>query len=679
MKGVLKWSGIIGGVLLVLILAAALIIPRVIDVKKYKPVIEKKVAEATGRTFTFGDDMDVSVFPWVGVRLTDLHLANPAGFAEKDMVTIKGFEVRLKVMPLLSKQIEVKTFVLDSPRIYLEKMKNGRANWEGIGKAEDKKPDAGKKEDTGKKSEASPLSIEALKVDTFAVTNGQVVYIDAGADMKKEISDLNLKLSNISFEKPVGISFNAKIDGKPVLLEGSVGPVGKDPGKGMVPLDFVLKAVEQLDVTIKGSLTDPLETRGFDLDIKVSPFSPKKLAQVLNQPFPLKSKDPAVLEKIALTVKAKGNPKSVSLSAGELILDDSKLVFSAEAKEFSLPDVKFDLHLDGIDLDRYLSEPKAKEGTPASSAKGSSGTASPDSKAKKTDYGPLRKLVLDGNIKIAKLKAQGATVENVVVHILAKNGVIHIDPLGLNLYGGSIASKVEVNVQKNDPATKVNVDAKGIQAGPMIKDTLKKELIEGTLKTGFGLSMTGDAPEMIKKTLTGQGEILFTDGAIIGIDLADTVRSIQSKLGAGESVKEKPKTDFAEFKIPFTAKEGLIRIDGTSLSSPLMRVLATGTAHLATEVLDLRIDPKLVATLKGQGDAQSRSGLTVPVLVTGTFSSPKVMPDIKGMLGGAANLDPEALKKGILGGATGDQPKTSEPAKPDVKQQLKSLLPSLGK
>lgn len=503
--------------------------------------------------------------------------------------------------------------------------------------------------------------------------NGQVTYIDAGADLKKEISDLNLKLSDISFEKPVGISFSVKLDGKPVLLEGSVGPLGKYPGKGTVPLDLVLKAVDQLEVKIKGSLTDPVATRGFDLDIQVAPFSPKKLAQALNQAIPLKSKDPGVLEKLSLTVKAKGNPANVTLSSGELVLDDSKLVFSADAKEFSLPDVKFDLQLDHIDLDRYLPESKTKEGTPSSTTPAS---APPDSKAKKTGYGPLRKLILDGNINIAKLKAQGATVENMVVHILAKNGVITVDPLTLDLYKGSIVSKVEVNVQKDDPATKMNLDAKGIQAGPLIKDAVKKEWIEGTLKAGFGLSMLGDTPETVKKTLTGQGGFVFTDGAVIGIDLADTVRSLQSKLGAGEAATEKPKTDFAEFKIPFTAKDGLIRIDGTSLSSPLMRVTASGTAHLATEALDLKIDPKLVATLKGQGDTQERSGLTVPVLITGSFSSPKVRPDIKGMIGSGVNLDPEALKKQVLG--EGNDPGQKSPT-PDVKEQIKGLLPGFGK
>nr|NJM03052.1 AsmA family protein [Desulfobacula sp.] len=368
-----------------------------------------------------------------------------------------------------------------------------------MGKEEGKKPGC-----RAKTAEAPPVKLEALNIESFNVTDGRVTYMDAKAGLKKEISDLNLKFSDISFEKPVGVSFGLKIDGKPVLLEGSVGPVGKEPGKGTVPLDLVLKAVDQLEVKIKGSLTDPLAAQGFDLDIRVAPFSPKKLAGVFNQAIPLKPKDPAVLEKFSLAVKAKGNPAGISLSSGEWVLDDSKLAFSADAKDFSLPDVKFDLRLDNIDLDRYL--PQAKEGPPSSAAPAS---AAPDSKAKKTDYGPLRKLILDGKINIAKLKARDATVENIVVHILAKNGVITVDPLSLDLYKGSMASKVEVNVQKEDPITRMNLDAQGIQAGSLIRDTLKKEWIEGTLKAGFGLTMTGDAPDRIKKSLTGQGEILI--------------------------------------------------------------------------------------------------------------------------------------------------------------------------
>jgi AsmA protein len=669
MKSLFKWFVIIGGIFLVLIIAAVIIIPKVVDVKKYKPMIEQKVLEATGRSFTLGDDIDLSVFPWVGVKLTNLYLGNPAGYKEKDMVSVKSFEVRLKVMPLLSKRIEVKTFVLDSPRIYLAKLKNGDANWQGFGKQEKKKAPEEKK--TEKSSSSQGLPIESLLVGNFSITNGQLIYIDQKAGLKKEIKDLNLNLKDISLENPIGISFSAMIDGKPVSLEGTAGPIGKEPGKGTIALDLVLKALEEVQVKLKGNLIDPLVSQSIDLELDVSSFSPRKLLAALGQGFPVQTKDPKALDAVSLKIRLKGNKNNISLSDGLLGLDDSTLTFSGSAKEFSKPNLKFDLQLDEIDLDRYLPEPPIKKETSQPAQAGSKSKG----KAKPTDYGPLRKLVLDGKIKVGKLKAYGATIEDIDVHILAKKGIITIDPLDLNLYQGSVASKVELNVQKKNPKTKLTLDVKGIQAGPLMKDVLQKELIDGTLKTKLMLSMTGESPDMIKKTLTGKGELLFTDGAIIGIDLANAVRNVKGNLGMGEQVKEKPRTDFAELRMPFTAKKGLINTKGTSLMSPLVRVLATGKINLVKELLDLRVEPKFVATLKGQGDTKQRSGLMVPVLITGSFTDPKIRPDLKGMLkGGIPNV--EELKQQVLGTKEGEKIKI-ESVKEDVKKQIKGLLPGL--
>ena len=672
MKSIFKWVVIIGGIFLVLIIAAIIIIPQFIDVKKYKPIIEQKVAEATGRSFTLGDDIDLSVFPWVGVRLTDLHLGNQAGYKEKDMVSVKNFEVRLKVMPLLSKRIEVKTFVLDSPRIYLEKLKNGKANWQEIGKKQEKKVRKEKKAE--KPSTSQGLPIKALLVDNFSITNGQLIYVDQGTEVKKEISDLNLNLKNINLENPIGILFSARIDGKSVSLEGTAGPIGKEPGKEKVAFNLVLKALEELEVKLKGNLIDPLVSQTIDLELNVYPFSPRKLLAAMNCDFPVQTKDPEALDTVSLKIRFKGNKDSMALSEGLLKLDDSNLIFSALVKELLKPNLKFDFQLDEIDLDRYLPESPSKEETAQSGNAGPVKVKSEEPVKKKTDYGPLRKLVLDGKIKVGKLKAHGATIENVDVHILAKNGIITIDPLGLNLYQGSIASKVELNVKKSNPRTKLSIDAKGIQAGPLMKDAMQKELIEGVLKTKVMLSMTGETPDMIKQTLTGKGELLFTDGAVVGIDLANAVRNIKASFGIGEQVKEKPRTDFAELKIPFTAKNGLININGTSLKSPLIRVLATGKVNLVKELLDLRVDPKFVATLKGQGDAKQRSGLMVPVLITGSFSSPKIRPDLKAMIGGGIPST-EGLKQ-ILG-TKGDQKEKVESVKKDIKKQIKGLLPGL--
>jgi len=129
-----KWLSIVVGGIVVLIVIALLVIPLFVDVDKYKPQIEKQVSDLTGRPFTLGGKLDLSLFPWAGLYLSDLHLGNPPGFEEKDFVSVKSFEVRVKLLPLISKNIEIKRFIMEDPRIVLEQGKDGRGNWEGIGK-----------------------------------------------------------------------------------------------------------------------------------------------------------------------------------------------------------------------------------------------------------------------------------------------------------------------------------------------------------------------------------------------------------------------------------------------------------------------------------------------------------------------------------------------------------------
>src|SRR5210317_2640649 len=98
MKSTLKWGAIIIGCLAVIIIAALLLIPMFVDVQKYKPVLESKVTEATGRPFSVGDDLSLSLFPWAGVSFSNLRLGNTPAFSEKELVTVKSFEVRVKLL-----------------------------------------------------------------------------------------------------------------------------------------------------------------------------------------------------------------------------------------------------------------------------------------------------------------------------------------------------------------------------------------------------------------------------------------------------------------------------------------------------------------------------------------------------------------------------------------------------
>ena len=101
MKRALKWFGIVFGVFILVIIAALLIIPRFIDIQKYKPMLESKVTEYTGRPFSVGSDLQLSLFPWAGVSFSDLNMGNAKGFSEKEFVSVKSFDVRVKVVALM--------------------------------------------------------------------------------------------------------------------------------------------------------------------------------------------------------------------------------------------------------------------------------------------------------------------------------------------------------------------------------------------------------------------------------------------------------------------------------------------------------------------------------------------------------------------------------------------------
>ena len=655
----LKWLLIVGGSLLVLLIAALLLIPLFVDVEKYKPEIERQVSSTVGRPFAIKGPLKLSLFPWAGVAFSDLHLGSPPGFTEKEFLVVKSFDVRMKLLPLLSKEVQVQRFVIEGPKIVLEKDKAGRANWEGWGAPQEKAaPKAGPPPTS--KGPMGGLPLKSLAVGEFAVRNGSVVYIDQSSGSRREISELNLELKDVSLDRPIRLLLSAVMETMPVSVEGQIGPVGPEPGKGKIPLDVSVKAFKEVSVNLKGHLQDPTASPQFDLALAVDPFSPRKVFSALKTPFPVATADPEALSRVGLKSKIQGSTRQVKLADGVLELDESKLNFSATAKDFSKPDLTFDLNLDKINLDRYLPPPAEKGATEAKKDE----PAAP----KKTDYLPLRTLVLDGKARVGALTAKGMKIQDIDLKLTGRNGLIQIDPLLASLYKGTLSAKAAVDVRQDAPRSTFALQTKNVQAGPLLQDFMKKDFLEGTASIEANISAVGDVPERIKRSLNGKGQAVFSNGAIKGIDVAGMVRNVTSSFGVTQPGAEKPRTDFSELNAPFTITDGVVNTPGTTLASPLLRVLATGKANLVDESLDLRVEPKAVGTIKGQGDVKERSGVTVPVLVKGTFSSPSFAPDLKGML-------EKGLKEGTLPGMK-SLPKTPE-GLPKTEDAIKGIFKGL--
>ena len=244
MKRALKWLGISFGIFILVIIAAMVILPSVIDVQKYKPLLESKGSEMTGRPLSVGGDVKLSVFPWLGVSFADVSLGSPKGFAEKEFASVKALNARVKLLPLLSRNLQL-TAVIDKPKILLVKNKDGSVNW-SFGK-----DDAAAKKEKKEPAEKTELPFKSIYVGEFSINAGSAQMIDHATGSRHKIEDMNVSLTDVSLEKPIQLTLSALFDNKPLSVAGHLGPVGKTVGKEPIALDVTVDALKELKMRSK--------------------------------------------------------------------------------------------------------------------------------------------------------------------------------------------------------------------------------------------------------------------------------------------------------------------------------------------------------------------------------------------------------------------------------------------
>jgi len=223
MSKIIRYSLIVLALLVVALLAA----PFFIDVNVYKGQIEQKVEDATGRKLSIGN-IEASLFPWVGIELDNVHLANRAGFAQRDFLSVERLHVKLALMPLFSKKIEIQHFEIVSPVIYLERRKNGESNWGDLVAAPE--PAAANASSStvstdGDTSAPAASALAALQAESLSLTGGKITWVDAAAT-PVVLSELQVALTDVQLKRPVAVSISGKLSGNSFDLDANVGPVG---------------------------------------------------------------------------------------------------------------------------------------------------------------------------------------------------------------------------------------------------------------------------------------------------------------------------------------------------------------------------------------------------------------------------------------------------------------------
>jgi uncharacterized protein involved in outer membrane biogenesis len=128
----LKWIGAIIGGASGLVFMTLLFVFFFNDVQKYRPEIERQASKAIGAPVLVGE-LSLSLFPSVGINISDSRIGNSSGFSEEDLLYVRTFHVEVKLLPLLSRELCIERFVFDGPRLILKKSEIGKGGWETLG------------------------------------------------------------------------------------------------------------------------------------------------------------------------------------------------------------------------------------------------------------------------------------------------------------------------------------------------------------------------------------------------------------------------------------------------------------------------------------------------------------------------------------------------------------------
>jgi AsmA protein len=366
---------------------------------------------------------------------------------------------------------------------------------------------------------------------------------------------------------------------------------------------------------------------------------------------------------------------SFSFENAAFVLDGSNGIGTGKFTFGETPNLTAGLAMKRLDITPYLVAAGGGNGSgggggdTAAAAGVSGGNWSQD----RIGFSGLRAINANLNLKTDEIIADEITIGPSNLTVKITDGKLSAELTEMALYSGIGVGTLSIDGASTTPTLAAFFRLDSIEALGFLRDAAGFSRIEGTGALSFDIRSAGDSEAALMAALSGKGAMEFRNGAIRGINIPNMMRnlSIDTLLGWQQTGNEK--TDFSQLSGTYTIENGLLTNNDLVLIGPLIRITGAGTANIPDRTLAYRVDPKIVATLEGQGGSPELEGFTVPVRVEGSWDQPRIYPEIDGIL-----QDPQkaldqlrALGGGLFGGQSGGDRQATEGETKSVEDTIK--------
>ncbi|WP_299151226.1 AsmA family protein [uncultured Tateyamaria sp.] len=606
----MRWIVRLIGFVIVLVLVAGVSV-LFLPAERIAKLATDQIRNATGRDVTITGDVSITVWPVLGVKAGQLEVANPEWSDIGPMLWAENVAIGVDAMALISGNILITNIEATRPTIRLESRADGRASWAFTTAGDTTQIEAeAPVEATAPADMAEASTSQTVSIQRLEVTDATLIYDAEGADLVSYAGvDLTLDwperlgAAEIAMTlRPAGseVDVRALVGGFAGFIDGQVQPIEVTVNAGGGTATLKGRASTAGDVAGQLALAMP-DTDAFfaALDLP-QPGLPAKLGQSVDMSTDMTLTSDRRLALRDLRVDLGGNALN---GAADINLNDT-------------PQINAQLSAGALDLRGATGGSTSSGGSVGaggSSSSSSSGDADADSGWPKDRIDASGLAAFNGEIALSASSIDLGQFKLGPTRTLLRNDRSRMvfELRDVVAYGGNVTGQFVMN-NRSGLSVGGQLDASSIDIQSFLRDAAEVERLTGTANASVSFLGVGQSVDAIVKSLSGDGQVKFGKGTILGIDLDRLMRSGQT--GGGTTV-------FDSLTATWTMNAGVMDNRDLLLKLKNYEARGEGRVGLGAQTIDYTFTP--VALRANEGN-----GIAIPVRIRGPWASPSIRPDL---------------------------------------------------
>ncbi len=570
-----------------------------LDLNNYKELIATKTKEATGRDLVIAGDIKNSWWP-LGISLGETTFGNAPGFGNAPMATVDEVSISVAVLPLLKSKVEASKLILHGLKVNLYKNAQGVTNWDDL------IPEASSEESSNETSGGSSAAPEIV-INGIDISDAELLWQDDQVGTKVQVAPFNLTTGELGDGKATDVKMDLKLKNADPVMDASL----VITTKALFDSKAQTLSLSNLDVELNSTGESfPNGAMELDLTSDVSGnFATQKYA-MQNTDIKIVGTGDAFPEgkfDVSMQTNIDADVANEALGLSSLVVSmlDTQLTGDASVNSFSKPDVKFSLASELLDLDKLLPTSSAEEKVES--------TPADENEPIELPTKTLRDMRVNGDITVGKLIVSGMTMTNVKATVTAKDGLLQVTPMSMNLYDGTMKGKASVDVRGDTPKYALATDLAGVQIDQLSIDFLGEEqaYMRGVSNLSLDINTVGNSVAELKRALDGNVKLDAGNGALRDAKMAANIEKAAAFMKGREPKPSGEEVVFDKLFGTFNIVNGLSDNKDFKFDSPIVFAKGEGKVNIAESNTDYTISI-------GLSDEPGK--YAIPITIKGPFN-----------------------------------------------------------